>query len=120
MLIIEQNAKRKSPTDLNLNKVIALISINLSIHTVKTMQCSFTFDHFQIYFVAITSLNMLVDIHGKIKALFFFSFHLYILFYGMTNGIFVSLFNFVSLFMFLLYLMYIKHKKCLHTGAFTN
>ncbi len=36
------------------------------------------------------------------------------------NGIFVSLFNFVSLFMFLLYLMYIKHKKCLHTGAFTN
>ncbi len=27
------------------------------------------------------------------------------------NGIFVSLFNFVSLFMFLLYLMYIKHKK---------
>ncbi len=30
-------------------------------------------------------------------------------FYGMTNGIFVSLFNFVSLFMFLLYLMYIKH-----------
>ncbi len=31
------------------------------------------------------------------------------LFYGLTNGIFVSLFNFVSLFMFLLYLMYIKH-----------
>ncbi len=44
------------------------------------------------------------------KALCFFL-HL---FYGMTNGIFVSLFNFVSLFMFLLsYLMYIKHKKCL-------
>ncbi len=43
------------------------------------------------------------------------------LFYGMTNGIFVSLFNFVSLFMFLLYLMYyIKYLKCLHTGAFTN
>ncbi len=39
---------------------------------------------------------MLVDLHGKIKALFFFPFHL---FYGMTNGIFVSLFNFVSLFM---------------------
>ncbi len=36
----------------------------------------------------------------------FFKFHL---FYGMTNGIFVSLFTFVSLFMFLLYLMYIKH-----------
>ncbi len=31
------------------------------------------------------------------------------LIYGMTNGIFVSLFTFVSLFMFLLYLMYIKH-----------
>ncbi len=31
------------------------------------------------------------------------------LFYGMTNGIFVSSFNFVSLFMFLLDLMYIKH-----------
>ncbi len=45
MLIEEQNAKRKSPTALNLYKVIAL-SINLSIHTVKTMQWSFTFDHF--------------------------------------------------------------------------
>ncbi len=52
---------------------------------------------------------MLVDIHGKIKSLFFFSFHFVHLFYGMTNGIFVSLFNVVSLFMFLLYLMYIKH-----------
>ncbi len=48
MLIKEQNAKRKSLTALNLNKVIALISINLSIHIVKTMQCSFIFDHFQI------------------------------------------------------------------------
>ncbi len=46
MLIKEQNAKRKSLTALNLNKVIALISINLSIHTMKTMQCSFIFDHF--------------------------------------------------------------------------
>ncbi len=45
MLIKEQNTKRKSLTALNLNKVIAL-SINLSIHTVKTMQCSFIFDHF--------------------------------------------------------------------------
>ncbi len=36
------------------------------------------------------------------KALFCFFLHL---FYGMTNGIFVSLFNFVSLFMFLLYLI---------------
>ncbi len=44
MLIKEQNTKRKSLTALNLNKVIAL-SINL-IHTVKTMQCSFIFDHF--------------------------------------------------------------------------
>ncbi len=35
------------------------------------------------------------------KALFFFTFvHL---FYGMTNGIFVSLFNFVSLFFILSY-----------------
>ncbi len=49
---------------------------------------------------------MLVDINGKIKSLFFLFVYL---FYGMTNGIFVSLFNFVSLFMFLLYLMYIKH-----------
>ncbi len=46
MLIKEQNAKRKSPTALNLNNVIALISINLSVHTVKTMQCAFTFDYF--------------------------------------------------------------------------
>ncbi len=38
MLIKEQNAKRKSPTALNLNNVIALISINLSIHTVKTLK----------------------------------------------------------------------------------
>ncbi len=45
MLIKEQNTKTKT-TDLNLNKVIALISINLSIYTVKTMQCSFIFDHF--------------------------------------------------------------------------
>ncbi len=44
MLIKEQNTKRKSLTALNLNKVIALISINLS--TVKTVQCSFIFDHF--------------------------------------------------------------------------
>ncbi len=52
---------------------------------------------------------MLVDLHGKMKALFVFLFNLFIsfvhLFYGMTNGIFVSLFNFVSLFMFLLYLI---------------
>ncbi len=46
MLIKEQNTKTKSLTALNLNKVIALISINLSIYTVKTMQCSFIFDHF--------------------------------------------------------------------------
>ncbi len=45
MLIKEQNTKTKSLTALNLNKVIAL-SINLSIHTVNTMQCSFIFDHF--------------------------------------------------------------------------
>ncbi len=60
MLIKEQNTKRKSLTALNLNKVIAL-SINLSIHIVKTMQCSFTFDHFQISFVAITYLNINVS-----------------------------------------------------------
>ncbi len=46
MLIKEQNTKTKSLAALNLNKVIALISINLSIYTVKTMQCSFVFDHF--------------------------------------------------------------------------
>ncbi len=46
MLIKEQNAKRKSLTALNLNNGIALIIINLSVHTVKTMQCSFTFDYF--------------------------------------------------------------------------
>ncbi len=61
MLIKEQNAKRKSLTALNLNKVIALISINLSIHTVKTLQSSFTFDHFQIYFVAIIYLSINVS-----------------------------------------------------------
>ncbi len=63
MLIKEQNAKRKSLTALNLNKVIAL-SIHLSIHIVKTMQCSFTFDHFQISFVAITHLNINVSRHS--------------------------------------------------------
>ncbi len=46
MLIKEQNTKTKSLTALNLNKVIALISIHLSIYTVQTMQCSFIFDHF--------------------------------------------------------------------------
>ncbi len=62
MLIKEQNTKTKSLTALNLNKVIALISIDLSIYTVKTtMQCSFTFDHFQIYFVAIIYLNINVS-----------------------------------------------------------
>ncbi len=39
------------------------------------------------------------------KALFFFFITFVHLFYGMTNGIFVSLFNFVSLFMLLLYLI---------------
>ncbi len=109
MLIKEQNAKRKSLTARNLNKVIAL-SITLSIHTVKTMQCSFTFDHFQIYFVAITCLNINVIRHSwKNESTVFFFISFVHLFYGMTNGIFVSLFNFVSLLMFLLYLMYIKH-----------
>ncbi len=42
--------ERKSPTALNLNNVIALISINLSIHTVKTVQCSFTFYYFLDFF----------------------------------------------------------------------
>ncbi len=63
MLIKEQNTKRKSPTALNLNTIIAL-SINLSIHIVKTMQCSFIFDHFQISFVAITYLNINVSRHS--------------------------------------------------------
>ncbi len=74
MLIKEQNTKRKSLTALNLNKVIAL-SINLSIHIVKTMQCSFTFDHFQIYFVAITYLNINVSRHSyNLNHCFFFHF----------------------------------------------
>ncbi len=38
------NAKTKSLAALNLYNVLALISINLSI-PVKTMQCSFIFDH---------------------------------------------------------------------------
>ncbi len=38
MLIKEQNTKTKSLTALNLNNVIALISINLSINTVTTLQ----------------------------------------------------------------------------------
>ncbi len=59
----KQNAKRKPLTALNLSKVIAL-SINLSIHIVKTMRCSFTFDHFQISFVAITYLNINVSRHS--------------------------------------------------------
>ncbi len=105
MLIKEQNAKRKSLTALNLYKVVALISINLSIYTVKTMQCSFIFDHFQIYFVTYLNINVSRLSWKNLITVFFF-FHL---FYGMTNGIFVSLFTFVSLFMFLLYLMYIKH-----------
>ncbi len=72
--------KEKSLTALNLNKVMAL-SINLSIHTVKTMQCSFTFDHFHIYFVAITYLNINVSRHSwKNVITVFFSFHLYICF----------------------------------------
>ncbi len=50
MLIKEQNAKRKSLTALNLNNGI---SINLSVHTVKTMQCSFTFDLFCKYYLNI-------------------------------------------------------------------
>ncbi len=45
---------------------------------------------------------MLVDLHGKIKALFLFH-----LFYGMTNVIFVNLFNFI---LTVSYLIYIKHK----------
>ncbi len=57
---------------------------------------------------------MLVDRHGKMKALFFFFFISFVhLFYGMTNGM-ISLFNFVSLFMLLLYLMYIKQKMPAH------
>ncbi len=46
---------------------------------------------------------MLVDLHGKIKALFFSFVHLY---YGMTNAIFVSLFNFVHV-LTLSYLNYV-------------
>ncbi len=55
--------QRENHSALNLNEVIAL-SINLSIHIVKTMQCSFTFDHVQISFVAITYLNINVSRHS--------------------------------------------------------
>ncbi len=90
MLIKEQNAKRKSLTALNLYKVVALISINLSIHIVKTMQCSFIFDHFQICFVTYLNINVSRLSWKNLITVFFISFvHL---FYGMTNGIFVSLF----------------------------
>ncbi len=51
---------QKSLTALNLNKVIAL-SINLSIHSENS---SFTFDHFQISFVAITYLKINVSRHS--------------------------------------------------------
>ncbi len=54
------NQRTKCKEKITLNKVIAL-SINLSIHIVNTMQCSFTFDHFQIDFVAITCLNINVS-----------------------------------------------------------
>ncbi len=108
MLIKEQNAKRKSLTALNLYKVVALISINLSIYTVKTMQCSFIFDHFQISFVTYLNINV-SRLSWKNLITVFFLISFVHLIYGMTNGIFVSLFTFVSLFMFLLYLMYIKH-----------
>ncbi len=79
MLIKEQNAKRKSLTALNLNKVIALISINLSIHIVKTMQCSFIFDHFQISFVTYLNINV-SRLSWKNLITVFFLFHLYICF----------------------------------------
>ncbi len=36
------------------------------------------------------------------------------------NGIFVSLFNFVSLFMYSILSYVYKTQKCLHTAAFTN
>ncbi len=82
MLIKEQNAKRKSLTALNLNKVIAL-SINLSIHIVKTMKCSFTFDHFQISFAAITYLNINVsrDAWKNVIICLFFYFFTLVLWY---------------------------------------
>ncbi len=51
---------------------------------------------------------MLVDRREKMKALFFFVISFVHLFYGMTNGIFVSLFNFVHV-LTVSYLMYIKH-----------
>ncbi len=88
MLIKEQNAKRKSLTALNLYKVL--------------------FDHFQISFVTYLNINVSRLSWKKLITVFFFISFVHLI-YGMTNGIFVSLFTFVSLFMFLLYLMYIKH-----------
>ncbi len=63
MLIKEQNAKRKSLTALNLNKVIAL-SINLINTYSENYAVFFTFDHFLISFVAITYLNINVSRHS--------------------------------------------------------
>ncbi len=74
------NAKRKSLTALNLYKVVALISINLSIHVVKTMQCSFIFDHFQISFVTYLNINVSRLSWKNLITVFFFFFHLYIWF----------------------------------------
>ncbi len=78
MLIKEQNAKRKSLTALNLYKVVALISINLSIYTVKTMQCSYIFDHFQISFVTYLNINVSrLSWKNVITVFFFISFVLW-------------------------------------------
>ncbi len=104
MLIKEQNAKRKSLTALNLYKVVALISINLSIHIVKTMQCSFIFDHFQICFVTYLNINVSRLSWKNLITVFFYFICTFVLWYDKWY-----ICQFVSLFMFLLYLMYIKH-----------
>ncbi len=109
MLIKEQNAKRKSLTALNLYKVVALISINLSIHIVKTMQCSFIFDHFQISFVTYLNINVSRLSWKNLITVFFFISFVHLI-YGMTNGIFVSLFTSLFVFVHVLTVSYVYKK----------
>ncbi len=102
MLIKEQNAKRKSLTALNLNNGIALISINLSVHTVKTMQCSFTFDFFCKYYL---NINVSRPSLKNESTVYFISF--VYLFYCICQFFFL-LCSFVHV-LAVSYLMYIKH-----------
>ncbi len=104
MLIKEQNTKRKSLTALNLNNIIALISINLSYSENYAVFIYIWFILDLFCRLLLTWTVILVELHEKKNCLFHFVciFVLYIKF--------VSLFYFVYLFMFLLYLIIcIKH-----------